>query len=71
MTYCWSPALVPKPTDWPAHIGKTEDHIVVTLLTNIIMSHQMFVVSSSPILPSMNHLPTWLNFYNQDLLLFT
>ncbi|CAG8117443.1 unnamed protein product [Penicillium olsonii] len=19
-TYCWSPALVPKPTDWPAHI---------------------------------------------------
>jgi hypothetical protein len=21
-TYCWSPALVPKPKDWPAHIGK-------------------------------------------------
>jgi UDP:flavonoid glycosyltransferase YjiC (YdhE family) len=20
MTYCWSPALVPKPFDWPAHI---------------------------------------------------
>lgn len=20
-TYCWSPALVPKPRDWPAHIG--------------------------------------------------
>lgn len=20
-TYCWSPALVPKPKDWPAHIG--------------------------------------------------
>jgi UDP:flavonoid glycosyltransferase YjiC (YdhE family) len=20
MTYCWSPALVPKPTDWPPHI---------------------------------------------------
>ncbi|CEJ59350.1 hypothetical protein PMG11_07978 [Penicillium brasilianum] len=20
MTYCWSPALVPKPSDWPAHI---------------------------------------------------
>lgn len=20
-TYCWSPALVPKPNDWPAHIG--------------------------------------------------
>lgn len=22
MTYCWSPALVPRPTDWPAHIGQ-------------------------------------------------
>lgn len=21
-TYCWSPALIPKPRDWPAHIGK-------------------------------------------------
>jgi hypothetical protein len=21
-TYCWSPALVPKPNDWPAHIGE-------------------------------------------------
>lgn len=21
MTYCWSPALVPKPRDWPEHIG--------------------------------------------------
>jgi hypothetical protein len=21
MTYCWSPALVPRPRDWPAHIG--------------------------------------------------
>jgi hypothetical protein len=21
-TYCWSPALVPKPADWGAHIGK-------------------------------------------------
>ena len=20
-TYCWSPALVPKPNDWPAYIG--------------------------------------------------
>ncbi|KXJ91734.1 UDP-glucose,sterol transferase [Microdochium bolleyi] len=20
-TYCWSPALVPKPRDWPAHVG--------------------------------------------------
>ena len=20
-TYCWSPALVPKPADWDAHIG--------------------------------------------------
>jgi hypothetical protein len=20
-TYCWSPALVPKPRDWAAHIG--------------------------------------------------
>ena len=22
-TYCWSPALVPKPEDWAAHIGKS------------------------------------------------
>lgn len=21
-TYCWSPALVPKPLDWPEHIGR-------------------------------------------------
>jgi len=21
-TYCWSPSLVPKPDDWPSHIGK-------------------------------------------------
>ena len=21
-TYCWSPALVPRPSDWPEHIGK-------------------------------------------------
>lgn len=27
MTYCWSPALVPKPRDWPAHIGKAKDYI--------------------------------------------
>lgn len=20
-TYCWSPALVPKPLDWPSYIG--------------------------------------------------
>jgi hypothetical protein len=20
-TYCWSPALVPKPLDWPSHVG--------------------------------------------------
>jgi hypothetical protein len=20
-TYCWSPALIPKPKDWPSHIG--------------------------------------------------
>lgn len=23
-TYCWSPALVPKPGDWGAHIGKSD-----------------------------------------------
>lgn len=22
-TYCWSPALIPKPFDWPSHIGET------------------------------------------------
>ena len=21
-TYCWSPALIPKPTDWPSYIGR-------------------------------------------------
>lgn len=21
-TYCWSPALVPKPLDWPSYIGQ-------------------------------------------------
>ncbi|KAJ4258957.1 hypothetical protein NW762_008045 [Fusarium torreyae] len=21
-TYCWSPSLVPKPVDWPEHIGE-------------------------------------------------
>lgn len=21
-TYCWSPALVPRPKDWPSHIGE-------------------------------------------------
>jgi hypothetical protein len=21
-TYCWSPALVPKPSDWPSYIGQ-------------------------------------------------
>jgi hypothetical protein len=20
-TYCWSPSLIPKPLDWPSHIG--------------------------------------------------
>jgi hypothetical protein len=23
-TYCWSPALVPKPNDWPAYIGELQ-----------------------------------------------
>lgn len=23
VTYCWSPALVPKPSDWPSNIGKS------------------------------------------------
>lgn len=22
-TYCWSPALVPKPNDWGTHIGQS------------------------------------------------
>lgn len=22
-TYCWSPALIPKPSDWPSHIGES------------------------------------------------
>jgi hypothetical protein len=21
-TYCWSPSLIPKPFDWPSHIGQ-------------------------------------------------
>lgn len=24
-TYCWSPALIPKPRDWPSYIGKLLD----------------------------------------------
>lgn len=24
-TYCWSPALVPKPRDWPSYIGMYDD----------------------------------------------
>lgn len=28
-TYCWSPALVPKPSDWPAHIGMSQFPLVV------------------------------------------
>uniref|UniRef100_A0A0D2Y9P7 Uncharacterized protein n=1 Tax=Fusarium oxysporum (strain Fo5176) TaxID=660025 RepID=A0A0D2Y9P7_FUSOF len=27
-TYCWSPALVPKPADWPPYIGKSQEFIV-------------------------------------------
>jgi hypothetical protein len=27
-TYCWSPALVPRPSDWPDHIGTTCDMTV-------------------------------------------
>lgn len=23
-TYCWSPALVPKPIDWPSYIGSCD-----------------------------------------------
>lgn len=26
-TYCWSPSLVPKPQDWPAHVGTFESRM--------------------------------------------
>jgi hypothetical protein len=22
-TYCWSPALVPRPSDWPSYVGES------------------------------------------------
>ncbi len=31
-TYCWSPALVPKPMDWPSHIGTLK--LLLTLRIN-------------------------------------
>jgi sterol 3beta-glucosyltransferase len=34
-TYCWSPALIPKPYDWPSHIGRHENP---NMLSNMLMS---------------------------------
>lgn len=44
-TYCWSPALVPKPADWPSHIGQAlvrQQYLDPGPLTIL----QTFVVSS-------------------------
>lgn len=40
-TYCWSPALVPKPSDWPSYIG--------VLSSN--MSSQMRSMLTAPLSP--------------------
>ena len=32
ITYCWSPALVPKPLDWPSHIGKSLKHTQISMI---------------------------------------
>lgn len=32
-TYCWSPALIPKPFDWPSHIGQCPFRISSPSLT--------------------------------------
>ena len=32
-TYCWSPALIPKPADWPSYIGR----FLFFLLLNITL----------------------------------
>ena len=34
-TYCWSAALVPKPTDWASHIGEDELIMFELMLTNL------------------------------------
>lgn len=31
-TYCWSPALVPKPQDWPSHIGMSSLWLPVVMM---------------------------------------
>lgn len=43
-TYCWSPALVPKPQDWPAYIGMYKS---AAFSTRILIASQMSVGSSS------------------------
>jgi hypothetical protein len=45
-TYCWSPALVPKPTDWPSHIGQASVQQQIYLDPGPLMIVQMFVDSS-------------------------
>jgi hypothetical protein len=40
-TYCWSPALVPKPRDWGRHIGV----YVFSLSRSRLIGEQMYVVS--------------------------
>ena len=31
-TYCWSPALVPRPWDWPSYIGMYNTYLLSTQL---------------------------------------
>jgi hypothetical protein len=46
-TYCWSPALVPKPLDWGEHIGLwLHSALSIDCLTNFF---QTFAASSSVI----------------------
>jgi len=65
-TYCWSPALVPKPRDWASHIGMLRIPLIYTPLTS-----QMSVVSSSAIRQTTNHPPTSMCFLEAGLRPYT
>lgn len=51
-TYCWSPALIPKPKDWGSHIGEThplsEYKIQRTPLTDYFLDVCGFFFRSAP-----------------------
>lgn len=48
-TYCWSPALVPKPLDWPSHIGIESSRIMLSFLADSILDRYLWIfLSLSP-----------------------